>query len=239
MSSAPAPGAVTYSTPGTYAASLTVTDNLGLPSAPATRTITVSNFSLSATPSSSSVQPGGGTSFTATVTPINGFTGAASFNVLGLPAGATGSFTPTTVSGSGSTTLAVSTSASTAPGTYILTINATSGSITRSANVTLVVAGNFSLSVAPTGRTVSRGGSTTYVVSVVPGAGFTGSVTLSIGTLPKFVTARFSPAAITASATSTLTLDTKKNVARGTYSLTVTGTSNGLARTIPIALTVQ
>jgi hypothetical protein len=238
-SSAPAPGAVSYSTPGTYAASLTVTDNLGLASTPAIRTVTVANFSLSATPNSSSVLPGAGTSYTATVTPINGFTGAVGFDVLGLPAGATASFTPTSVSGSGSTTLAVSTSTSTAPGTYSLTINATSGPITRSANVTLVVAGAFSLSVSPTARTVSRGGSTTYVVAVIPGAGFTGSVALSIGTLPKFVTARFSPTSITASATSTLMLDTKKNVARGTYSLAVTGTNNGQVRTIPITLTVQ
>jgi hypothetical protein len=230
---------VTYAAPGNYAATLTVTDNLGVASSPAVRTVTVANFSLSATPNSSSVLPGAGTSYTATVTPINGFTGVVTFDVLGLPAGATASFTPTSVSGSGSTTLDVSTTTTTAPGSYTLTINATSGPITRSANVTLVVAGTFSLSVSPTARTVSRGGSTTYVVAVIPGAGFTGSVTLSIGTLPKFVTARFSPTSITASATSTLMLDTKKNVARGTYSLAVTGTNNGQVRTIPITLTVQ
>jgi serine protease AprX len=135
--------------------------------------------------------------------------------------------------------MAVSTSTSTPPGTYILTINATSGPITRTANVTLVVAGNFSLSVSPTSRTVSRGRKTTYVVSVVPGAGFTGSVTLATGTLPRFVTARFSLNPIAGSGTSTLTLDTKKNVARGTYTVTVTGTNNGQVRSVPITLTVR
>src|SRR5206468_13060862 len=44
------PGNVTYSTPGTYPASLTVTDNAGAASIPAVRTITVADFSLSATP---------------------------------------------------------------------------------------------------------------------------------------------------------------------------------------------
>jgi Domain of unknown function (DUF1929)/PKD domain len=238
-SNVPAPGSVTYSTPGSYAASLTVTDNLGAASTPAVRTVTVANFSLSATPSSSSVQPGSGTSYTATVTPINGFTGAASFDVLGLPSGATASFTPPSVTGSGSTTMAVSTSASTPPGSYSLTINATSGPITRSANVTLVVAGDFSLSVSPTSRTVSRGGNATYAVSIVPAAGFTGSVTLATGTLPRNVTARFSQNPIAASGSSTLTLDTKKQVARGTYSVTVTGTNNGQVRSVPITLTVQ
>jgi galactose oxidase-like protein/PKD domain-containing protein len=238
-SNVPAPGPVTYSTPGSYAASLTVTDNLSATSAPAVRTITVANFSLSATPSSNSVLPGAGTSYTATVTPINGFTGGVSFGVLGLPSGATASFTPTSVTGSGSTTMAVSTTTSTPAGPYTLTINATSGPITRSANVTLVVAGDFSLSVSPTSRTVSRGGNTTYVVSVVPGAGFTGSVTLATGTLPRFVTARFSQNPIAGSGTSTLTLDTKKNVSPGTYTVTVTGTNNGQVRSVPITLAVQ
>ena len=233
------PGAVTYSTPGSYSASLIVTDDDGAASVPATRTITVADFSLSATPASRSVLPGAGTTYTATVGPINGFTGNVSFDVLGLPSGASASFTPASVSSAGSTTLAVSTSASTPLGTYTLTINGTSGPITRSTNVTLVVAGSFSLSIAPLSRTVPTAGSTTYVVTLVPGSGFTGPVTFSISALPKFVTARFSPSSVTTSGTTTLMLDTKKNVARGTYSLTVSGTSNGQVHSAPITLTVQ
>jgi len=233
------PVSVTYSTPGSYVASLTVTDNAGAASAPATRTVTVANFSLSATPASSSVLPGAGTTYAATVTPINGFTGNVSFSVLGLPSGATASFTPGSVSGSGSTTLAVSTSASTPTGTYTLTINAASGPITRSTNVTLVVSGSFAISLAQATQTVSKGATASYVVSLLPGTGFTGTVTFSISALPKFVTARFSPSSVTTSGTTTLMLDTKKNVAAGTYSLTVTGTSNGQVRTVPITLTVR
>ena len=55
-------GNVTYSTPGTYTATFRVTDNRGLTSPAATRTITVSDFSLSATPASRTVLPGGSTS---------------------------------------------------------------------------------------------------------------------------------------------------------------------------------
>jgi hypothetical protein len=238
-SNAGTPGNVAYSTPGSYSASLTVTDNAGAVSAPVTRTITVADFSLSATPASSSVLPGAGTTYTATVTPTAGFTGIVTFNVIGLPSGASASFTPPSVSGSGSTTLAVSTSASTPPGSYTLTINGTSGPITRSTNVTLVVVGDFSISVSPTSRTVPKNGSTTYVVSLIPGSGFTGTVTLSISSLPKFVTARFNPSSITNSGTSTLMVDTKKSVSPGTYSVTVTGTSNGQVRSAPITLTVQ
>jgi len=234
-----APGAVTYATPGSYTASLIVTDNAGAASVAATRTITVANFSLSATPASRSVLPGAGTTYTATVAPITGFTGTVSFDVAGLPAGASAAFTPASVSSAGATTLAVSTSAATPVGTHPLTITGTSGPITRSTTVTLSVAGSFSLSVSPPSRTVPRNGNTTYAVTLVPGTGFTGPVTFSISALPQNVTARFSPTSVTTSGTTTLTLDTKKNVARGTYALTVSGTSNGQVRSVPITLIVQ
>ena len=171
--------------------------------------------------------------------PSNGFTGTVSFDVDGLPSGASASFTPASVASSGSTTLAVSTSAVYTGRYYTLTIHGTSGPVTRTTTVTLIVAGTFSISVSPPSRTVARNGNTTYVVTLVPGSGFTGPVTFSISPLPKNITARFSPTSVTTSGTTTLLLDTKKNVALGTYSLTVSGTSNGQVRSEPITLIVQ
>ena len=72
-------------------------------------------------------RPGGSTTYTATVAPANGFTGTVTFSVTGLPSGATGAFTPASVTTSGSTTLNVSTSAATPSGSYPLTIRGTSG----------------------------------------------------------------------------------------------------------------
>ena len=80
-SSVASPGNVTYSTPGSYVASFQVTDNQGLASQPVTRTVTVSNFSLTATPATATVAPGGSTSYTANVVPANGFTGTVTFSV--------------------------------------------------------------------------------------------------------------------------------------------------------------
>ena len=83
---------------------------------------------------------GSSTTYTATVSSINGFNGTVSFGLSGLPTGATFSFNPTSVSGgSGSSTLTVSTSSSTPPGTYTLTITGTNGTTSHSAQVTLVV----------------------------------------------------------------------------------------------------
>ncbi|HTC93549.1 MAG TPA: galactose oxidase-like domain-containing protein [Terriglobales bacterium] len=137
------PGNVTYSTPGSYTPSLTVTDNAGLTNQkPATRTITVTDFSLSATPGSQNISLlGGSTSYTATVTPVTGFTGTVVFSVSGLPSGATATFNPGSVGGgSGSTTMTLRAGLITLPGTYQITITgSTSGGVSHSKTVTLAV----------------------------------------------------------------------------------------------------
>src|SRR5581483_3748659 len=61
------------------------------------------DFSVGASPSTQTVAPGGSTSYTVSVSGSGGFSGSVSFSVSGLPAGASGSFSPTSVSGSGST----------------------------------------------------------------------------------------------------------------------------------------
>jgi len=99
------------------------------------------DFSIAASPASQTVTQGASTSYTATVTSINGFTSTVSLSVSGLPAGASGTFNPSSISGgSGSSTLNVTTSGSTPAGTYTLTITGSSGSLSHSATTTLVVA---------------------------------------------------------------------------------------------------
>jgi PKD repeat protein len=236
-----APGNVVYSTPGTRTASLTVTDNGGLSSAsPATRTITVADFSLSRTPSSRTVVQGAATTYTATVTPLNGFTGTVAFSVTGLPAGATASFSPASVTTSGSTTLTVATATVTPTGSYTLVIRGTSGPRTRTLNATLVVSsGVFSIPASPASRTISRGDATTYTVTVSGGQGFAGQTTLSVSGVPGNTTARFSPTAIVNSGTSTLTVDTGTMVSSGTYVLRISGTSGGIVQSVDVILMVQ
>jgi hypothetical protein len=97
------------------------------------------DFTISATPSSQSVIPGGSTSYTVTAAPLNGFTGTIALSAGGFPSGATATFNPASISGSGSSTLNVTTAGSTPTGTSTLTITGTSGSLSHTANVTLVV----------------------------------------------------------------------------------------------------
>jgi len=95
------------------------------------------DFSLSATPSSRSVRRNQSTTYTVTVTPLDGFTGAVTFGVTGLPGGANASFNPTSVTGSGTTTMTVT--AGNPRGTFTLTIAGTSGSLQHNTVVTLTV----------------------------------------------------------------------------------------------------
>jgi len=95
------------------------------------------DFSLSASPSSQSIRRGHSTSYTVTITPLNGFKSAVALSVAGLPAQAQASFNPS--SATSSSTLTVNTSRTTPSNTYTLTITGTSGSLSHSTTVTLTV----------------------------------------------------------------------------------------------------
>ena len=97
------------------------------------------DFSLTATPSSQTVVVGSSGSYTVNVNPVAGFSGQVNFTVSGLPAQASASFNPSTVTGSGSSTLNVTVGVTTPGGSYPITITGTSGSLSHSVGVTLAV----------------------------------------------------------------------------------------------------
>ncbi|HZR29036.1 MAG TPA: hypothetical protein VFA71_09660 [Terriglobales bacterium] len=199
------------------------------------------NFSLSATPGSQTIPPGGSTSYTVNVSSTGGFNGAVGLSVSGLPSGATGTLNPTSVNGgSGPSTLSVSTSSSTPDGTYTLTVTGTSGSLTNTTSTTLVVhtppAKDFSLSASPSTQTVIAGASANYAVTVSALNGFTGAVSLSAASSPAGVTLNLNPASVTGSGSSTLSAST---ATPGTYTITITGSSGSLSHSAMVNLTVN
>jgi fibronectin type 3 domain-containing protein len=160
------PGNVVFNTPGTYVASLTVIDSSGNSDpSPPTRTITVlptsPGFSIAVSPSSQEVIPGQLTTFTVTVLPLSGFNGAVTLSVgseNGFPSGITnGGFTPSSITGSGSSTLTINTTTSATPYALSLTITGTAGTITHTASTTLLVslAAPASLTATPGNAQVS------------------------------------------------------------------------------------
>lgn len=197
------------------------------------------NFSLSASPSSLSVNQGSSGTSTITITPSGGFTGSVTLSASGLPAGVTAGFGTNPATSSSVLTLTASSTAAT--GTSTITITGTSGSLTHTTSVTLTVSApaqpNFALSASPSSLTVKQGTSGTSTITVTDQNGFTGSVSLSASGLPSGVTASFGVNPTTSS--SVLTFTASSTATTGTSTITVTGTSGTLTHTTSISLTIS
>jgi uncharacterized repeat protein (TIGR01451 family) len=114
------------------------------------------DFSLSVAPASRTINPGNATTYTVTATPVGGFTGNIMLNVTGQSNDTTPGFSPASISitdaSAKSSTLTMTTVASTAPGTYPLSITATSGNLQHTTPAQLVVSGptNANLTITKT-----------------------------------------------------------------------------------------
>jgi hypothetical protein len=204
------------------------------------------DFTIGATPASQTVVQGAATNYSVSVGALNGFNSSVVLSVSGLPAGATPTFTPPSITGSGSSNLNVTTLGSTPAGTYTLTITGTSGS-SHSTTVTLVVqasgppppAPDFSLTAnPPTSQTISARQSATYTITVNQLNGFNSAVTFSVSGLPSRTSASFSPTSSTTG--TTLTVRANFNARRtNPTTLTITGTSGTLKHTATVTLTIQ
>jgi hypothetical protein len=226
---------------GTYA--LTITGTSGTLSHSTTVTMIIPgppDFSLSASPSSQTVTPGNNAIYTASISALNGFTNTVNMSASGLPTGATANFNPTSVTGSGNSPLTISTAATTPTGTYTLTITGTSGGLSHSTTVTLVVVTpDFSISATPGSQTVIPGNNAIYTTTISPLFGFTDTVNLSVRGLPTGATATFNPTSVAGSGSSPLTVSTSTTTPTGTYTLTITGTSGSLSHSTTVTLVVS
>jgi hypothetical protein len=177
------------------------------------------DFSFTAAPSSQSVLPGSSASYIVYVNPQAGFTGTVNVTCSGLPSGA--SCSPAAVfvpSGSGqvSAPLTVTTTASTASGSFSFTITGTSGTLVQTTNASLTVmtaAPSFALTatlLSP--ATITPGGSATSTVTVAPSGGFNSTVNLTCALTPATAVppkCSFSSATVSGgSGTPTLTVST-------------------------------
>jgi hypothetical protein len=97
------------------------------------------DFSLSTTPSSVTVTAGSPASYTENIASTGGFASSVSLSITGLPAGASGTFTPNPATGA-SSALTVTTSSTTPAGSYVFTVTGTSSPApTHTSTATLVV----------------------------------------------------------------------------------------------------
>ena len=97
------------------------------------------DFSITDSPTSITVNRGTTGTSMVTVTGVNGFAGTVNLSVSGQGSRVTPTFNPTSITGSGSSTLSVFVGRRATPGTRTLTITGTSGSLSHSTTLTLII----------------------------------------------------------------------------------------------------
>ena len=133
-------------TAGTY--TITVTGTGGGLTQTTTVTLTVTtpvtgSYSLSIDPSSGYLDQGQSGRAEVTVTASGGFDSAVALSASGLPSGVTGSFSPASVTGSGTSYFTLTVAGNAPTGTYTITITGTSGSTSHTTTLTLQIRRRF------------------------------------------------------------------------------------------------
>lgn len=163
-----------------------------------------------------------GTSGTTTVNTVvaDGFDSAISLSAVGLPSGFTASFSPSSITGFGTSQVTFSVGLGVAPGNYTVNVAGTSAGVTETTAVSVTVASappaTFTLGASPSSLTVQSGTSGAVSLTLTPEYGFNSAVSFSCGGLPAGATCSFSPATITpsgAAASTTLTISTSSQSA--------------------------
>jgi MYXO-CTERM domain-containing protein len=230
-------------TPGTYTLTVTGVGQYAVHTTKVTLTVTKipDDFSISANPTTVTVNPGasGPTMISTAVT--SGSAQSVALTVTGLPTGATGTFTTTPINSGQSTTLTLA-SGTAAPGTYNLTVTGTGASATHSTPVTFVInpppANDFSISANPTTVTVTAGASGMTTISTMTTSGSAQTVMLTASGLPTGATATFNPTSVTSGMSSTLTL-ASGTAAPGSYPITITGTGASATHTTTVTFVIN
>ena len=232
---------------GTY--TITVTGTSGSTKETATVSLTVTAvqnpaFAISVSPTSGSIAQGQSGNVTVTTTVSGGFNSAVALTASGQPTGMIVSFSPTSITGAGSSTMSISVGSTVGTGTYTITITGSSGSTrqtsTLSVTVTAAAKAAFTISVAPTSGSLNQGQSGYAVITTTVSGGFNSAITLSATGYPSGVTGSFSPNPIKAPGfgTSYFTLTVSRTASTGTYPITITGTGGGVSHTTTLTFKV-
>jgi uncharacterized repeat protein (TIGR01451 family) len=185
------------------------------------------DFTIEVDPADQTVYPGESAGYNIKVTAVNGFSKPVELYVEPLPGGVTADFNPRILKPTKESILTLTTSGSTSLGTYPLTVAARGGGIKRIVKITLTVKErppepDFDIKAEPGERTLFRGESTTYTITVNAINGFSGDVSLSVTGVPAGTSASLSETTITPTGTSQLQVITSGDTPLGGHILTIT-----------------
>ncbi|WP_263384175.1 S53 family serine peptidase [Granulicella arctica] len=190
------------------------------------------NFSLTASPATVNLTPGGSASGTVTLLPANGFAGTVDLTVtaIGSPAGVTATLVANSLTGSGQTTLNIETTASTPGGNFVVAVTGSSNGLMHTAYVNVALP-DFRLIATPSSLYVNQSNKTKGTITVNAINGFTSPVALSLANTPPFVTAKFSSTATPDVSQLLLKAGVTAPTSSGSV-LAVSGTSGATTRTV-------
>ena len=211
------------------------------------------NFNLGANPSTLSITQGNSGTSTITVTPYNGFDGSVQLSASGQPTGVTAAFNPNPTTTTSTLTLTASGSATL--GTATVTITGVSGSLTRTAYISLTVEPEVTgISVSPTSlafgtviveatskaktATLTNGGTATLDINSITTSGDFASTntcgsTLAAGKSCK-INVTFTP---TQTGSRTGTLSINDNASNSPQTVSLSGTGKAQAALTPATAT--
>jgi pseudomonalisin len=208
-------------------------------------------FTLSLPQTSMTVLQGARSQTTLIVAHVGAFDSAIALSVTGMPAGVTGSFSPSSLPapGDGTGTLTIQASATAAAGTYKLTIKGVGGGQTKTLTlpVTIQLLPAFTFSVAQKTLAVAQGATAAVDVTVSKlVGGFNSPVALSLtatngGNLPTGLNPSFTPTAVGSpgSGTSILAFAPDGTSTPGQYPLTITASGASVTRTAALTVIVK
>jgi subtilase family serine protease len=219
-------------------ATITITGTSGAVTSRATLALTVAaapGFTLSASPSSLTVVAGATATSAITVNAQNGFTGTVTLTASALPAGVTGSFSPSSTSHSSTVTFTASSTA--AATTATVTISGVSGALNSKISVTLSVTKppTFTLSISPASLSIAAGATGTATLTLTPQNGFSSPVTVTISGLPASVTPSFNASSATLA---TLSLSAGVSAAPTSATVSINAKAGSISQTVTLALTI-
>ena len=186
-------------------------------------------ISVTAANDVASIYPGETATYTLSVTASAGFSDPVTLALQGAPSGATVVFDPNPAIPPGTSQLHVTTTASTAPGIYTMTVTSTSGVLNDTANLTLIVASaapSFTLSISPSTRIAGPNQVVSYTTVVAEANGFSQPVSLTVVGLPTGVGAAWSVNPVTPGNSSILTLSIPGDPPFGNHLLEAVGTAD-------------
>jgi serine protease len=169
----------------------------------------------------------------------DGFTGEVTLSIIGAPSGISSTFSPNPATLQ--STLELSTDGSTAPGNYVLAIQGTSGELTATTTVSILVATNntepgFSLALEKPVLELAVANTVTANVRIQRSGGFATPVAITAENVPAGMTVTFTPNPGTNQ--TTLTFQAASDTLKGNYLITLKGQADSLESSTTLSLTI-